>query len=119
MTIEEALAEVHRHFCANDGTHDDACVALARRDAEVERRIARIEAVLAEPVMSEWALRYWRDAATRPKVAVTLEDYRDRIRAALLTSEHSEACHAPPGNLCTETGCWDMDRCVIRSEVSA
>lgn len=30
MDTEQALAEVHRHFCAKDGTHDDACVALWR-----------------------------------------------------------------------------------------
>lgn len=23
-------------------------------------------------------------------------------------------CVAPPGSLCTETGCWDADRCVVR-----
>lgn len=28
MTPEEALADVCRHFCAKDGTHDDACVAI-------------------------------------------------------------------------------------------
>lgn len=26
----------------------------------------------------------------------------------------AEVCNAPPGNLCTDTGCWDMDRCVVR-----
>lgn len=58
MNVEQALAEVHRHFCAEDGTHDDACVALRE--------------------------------ATAP-----------------------ELCIAPPGSLCTETGCWDADRCVV------
>lgn len=24
-----------------------------------------------------------------------------------------EPCPAPPGSLCLDTGCWDMDRCVI------
>jgi hypothetical protein len=24
-------------------------------------------------------------------------------------------CAAPPGNLCTETGCWDADRCIVRA----
>lgn len=25
----------------------------------------------------------------------------------------AEECIAPPGNLCTNTGCWDADRCVV------
>jgi hypothetical protein len=24
-----------------------------------------------------------------------------------------DECIAPPGNLCTDTGCWDADRCVV------
>lgn len=28
---------------------------------------------------------------------------------------HCEACIAPPENLCTDTGCWDADRCVVRT----
>lgn len=28
MTTQRALAEVHRDFCADDGTHDDACRVL-------------------------------------------------------------------------------------------
>jgi hypothetical protein len=28
---------------------------------------------------------------------------------------HCEPCVAPPGKLCTETGCWDADRCVVRA----
>jgi hypothetical protein len=24
-----------------------------------------------------------------------------------------DPCIAPPGNLCTDTGCWDADRCVV------
>lgn len=27
--------------------------------------------------------------------------------------EDAEACAAPPGNLCTDPGCWDADRCVV------
>jgi len=25
----------------------------------------------------------------------------------------AEACIAPPGNLCTDPGCWDADRCIV------
>lgn len=32
MTVDDALAEVHRHFCAKDGTHDDACITLRGRE---------------------------------------------------------------------------------------
>lgn len=28
MNVEQAMADVHRHFCGADGTHDDACIAL-------------------------------------------------------------------------------------------
>lgn len=28
-------------------------------------------------------------------------------------AQESEPCIAPPGNLCTDTGCWDADRCIV------
>jgi hypothetical protein len=28
-------------------------------------------------------------------------------------NDEPEACISPPGALCTETGCWDADRCVV------
>jgi hypothetical protein len=67
-------------------------------------RIGRVEAVLAAPVMSDWALRYWRDPATHPKVAVTLEDYRDRVRAAL------DADLFAPRQWCTDCGWVEPER---------
>lgn len=29
--------------------------------------------------------------------------------------QHAPPCLAPPGSLCTDTGCWDEDRCVLLS----
>jgi hypothetical protein len=56
MSIYEALAEVHRHFCAKDGTHDDACATLSHRDA-IARKV--------ESDMAAQARAAWRAAGAR------------------------------------------------------
>lgn len=35
---------------------------------------------------------------------------------ALSASEPEEVCIAPPGNLCTNPGCWDADRCIVDAD---
>lgn len=38
---------------------------------------------------------------------------------AHILRERAAPCVAPPGNLCTDTGCWDADRCMVSSPAQA
>lgn len=106
MNAEEALAEVHHHFCAKDGTHDDACVAFSEvlLRAESAERAVWSGLVLADRADARV------DVGRRLITTAAL-------RAALLTSKRPESCIAPPGSLCVDTGCWDAGRCIARRSV--
>lgn len=81
--------------------------AEQERHAETVARAERAEAA----VLAGLALAGRADArADADRRLVTTA----ALRAALPASGHvPEPCIAPPGYLCTETGCWDADRCVV------
>lgn len=70
---------------AGDHFNPDVVLALIDRVEQAEAAVERVRALLSEPVMSDWARRYWsgRHDSHQPMMAVTLEDYRDRTLAAL------------------------------------
>jgi len=71
------------------GTAEENVELLTERLEAAEAALGRVRAFLHEPVMSDWARRYWsgRHDSHQPMMAVTLEDYRDRALSALDGSE--------------------------------
>lgn len=71
---------------AASGCDCDNCAPWADAAAVVHERADRLE-------------RQWHPALSR-----------------WVCPDDAESCIAPPGNLCTDTGCWDADRCVVNRD---
>ncbi|NUO57286.1 MAG: hypothetical protein HOV78_11510 [Hamadaea sp.] len=101
------------------------CVCTGNHDPE-----RRVECAYAERAAQKVIAAGWRphvDAGRRYDLLRAVLSYVDThpeadlpltLLEAIRRAVAPEPCIAPPGNLCTDTGCWDADRCVLPAEPS-
>lgn len=97
-----AVVEALRDRWARSVTWDGKPAMVERGFADA---LTALLASSAPATASEGATEDWRDV---PHVHAGTD-----CRGGDDCPARPEPCIAPLGNLCTETGCWDMDRCVV------
>jgi hypothetical protein len=107
-------------------------------DAQADAARHRCAHVIPPAVVEEWAVDLGfaiSRVSSEAKARAWVQSYADHpealdgdptpvaVRRTVTTTPWTrvippaEECIAPPGNLCTETGCWDADRCVVASVI--